>query len=219
MRGLRFVLSASAAALFLGAIFNVCELLLARNELDAGQVGFSVLVTLYGVGFICGTLSGAKGGGPELLRRRYLMGLFLMGAGVVGSGIAPVLATAVVTFVAAGYGNGLLLVYERLLIQAVVPDSLSGRVFGVKDALTAWAFAFGFLAGPVVLALVGTRGTVVGAGAGALIVWSVSLAGLRGAWWEDAGAPPEGEPLLSRGGVHAVGDAGAREQSPHLVGS
>ena len=46
-----------------------------------------------------------------------------------------------------GYGNGLLLVYERQLIQAIVPDRLAGRVFGVKDALTAWAFAFGFLVG------------------------------------------------------------------------
>ena len=37
----------------------------------------------------------------------------------------------------------MLLVYERLLIQALVPDVLSGRVFGIRDAITAWAFAAG----------------------------------------------------------------------------
>ena len=37
----------------------------------------------------------------------------------------------------------MLLIYERLLIQALVPDALSGRIFGIRDAITAWAFALG----------------------------------------------------------------------------
>ena len=42
---------ASAAALFLGAMFNVAELLLAKEELGGGETGFGVLVTIYGVGY------------------------------------------------------------------------------------------------------------------------------------------------------------------------
>ena len=39
---------------------------------------------------------------------------------------------AALAFALAGFGNGLLLVYERLLIQAIVPDRLMARVFGVQ---------------------------------------------------------------------------------------
>ena len=222
MRGLRFVLVASAVALFLGAMFNVAELLLAKDVLGGGEVGFSVLVAIYGIGFIAGSLSGAKGGAPALLKSRYLLGLFLMAAGVLASGAAPGLGVAVVTFLAAGYGNGLMLVYERLLIQEAVPDELSGRVFGVKDALTAWAFALGFLIGPVLLELLGTRGMAIAAGAGGLVVWLVSWFGLRRPWWTEV--EPEAvrwgayDVLLDGAGGHTVAHAGAREESTHLVG-
>lgn len=222
MRGLRFVLVASAAALFLGAMFNVAELLLAKEELGGGETGFGVLVTIYGVGFIAGSLSGAKGGAPALLKSRYLLGLFLMSAGVLASGAAPVMAAAVVTFVAAGYGNGLMLVYERMLIQAAVPDDLSGRVFGVKDALTAWAFALGFLVGPVLLELLGTRGMAIAAGAGGLVVWLVSWYGLRKPWWTETEPEPVGwgayDVLLNGADADAVPHARAREEGTHLVG-
>ena len=71
MRGVRLILIASAAALFFGAMFNVAELLLAKDELDGGNTGFSVLMTLYGSGFILGSLSGSRGGTLPELKRRY----------------------------------------------------------------------------------------------------------------------------------------------------
>ena len=114
-----------------------------------------------------------------MLRRRYLLGAFLMAAGFAASGLAPSVAAAVVTFLAAGYGNGMLLIYERLLIQALVPDALRGRIFGIRDAITAWAFALGFLAGPLLLDLVGTRAMVTVAGLCGLIVWLATTIALR----------------------------------------
>jgi MFS family permease len=179
MPGLRVILVASGAALLFGAIFNVGQPLLARDELGASDAGFAVLVTAYGLGFIAGTLSGARGGQLRLLRRRYLTGAFLMAIGFAASGVAPSVATAVVTFLAAGYGNGMLLIYERLLIQALVPDALAGRIFGIRDAITAWAFALGFLAGPLLLDLVGTRAMVSVAGLCGLIVWLATAVALR----------------------------------------
>src|SRR5829696_2654086 len=179
MPGLRIILVASGAALLFGAIFNVGQPLLARDELGSSDAGFAVLVTAYGLGFIAGTLSGSQGGRVSLLRRRYLSGAFLMAVGFAASGLAPSVAAAVVTFLAAGYGNGMLLIYERLLIQALVPDSLSGRIFGIRDAITAWAFAFGFLAGPLLLDTVGIRAMVTAAGACGLIVWLATTIALR----------------------------------------
>jgi MFS family permease len=179
MAGLRVILVASGAALLFGAIFNVGQPLLAQDELGSSDAGFAVLVTAYGFGFIAGTLSGSKGGQVNLLRRRYLAGAFLMALGFATSGLAPSVAVAAFTFLAAGYGNGMLLIYERLLIQALVPDALSGRVFGIRDAITAWAFAVGFIAGPLLLDAVGTRAMITAAGACGLLVWLATTIALR----------------------------------------
>ncbi len=56
---------ASAAALFFGGILNVAELLFAE-ELGAGESGFAMLVALYGLGFVVGSLMGAAGGSSPL---------------------------------------------------------------------------------------------------------------------------------------------------------
>jgi MFS family permease len=211
--GLRVVLIASAGALFFGGFFNVGEILLATNELDVGQSGYSVLVTVYGVGFIAGSLAGGRGGQLAQLKWRYLAGMLLMAAGFLASGVAPSLGVAVITFAIGGFGNGLLLVYERLLIQALVPDVLSGRVFGVKDALTAWAWAAAFVAGAGVLSAIGTRQVIVLAGAGAVVIWATSWVALRRTWRADA-------PELARGADGRAGAAwhgGAGKHGSNLV--
>ena len=81
-----------------------------------------------------GSLSGSRGGDPAVLKRRFLGGLALVGAGFIACGIAPGFAVAVPAFAIAGVGSGLLLVYERLLIQTTVDDSLIARTFGVRTA-------------------------------------------------------------------------------------
>jgi MFS family permease len=213
MTGLRLILATSGAALLFGAIFNVGQPLLVRDVLEGGDAGFAVLVTIYGLGFITGSLSGARGGDLPALKRRYLAGALLMALGFAASGLAPSVAAAGVAFLAAGYGNGLLLVYERLLIQAIVPDRLAGRVFGIRDAITAWAFASGFLVGPLLLSVVGTRPLIIAGGVCGLVVWLVSVWGLRRVWRR------EGEPELAGGaGAKFARDRGPGEHSADLVG-
>ena len=214
--GLRVVLLASGVALFFGGFFNVGEVLLATEELDVGDSGYSILVTAYGVGFIVGSLTGGKGGRLPELKWRYLAGMALMALGFAASGIAPTIEIALFTFMVAGFGNGLMLVYERLLIQALVPDALSGRVFGVKDALTAWAWALAFLAGAAALSVVGTRTIVALAGAGVLITWLASWVCLRSTWRETDRT--DAEPSADGGGRDLRAERGAGEYGPHVVG-
>lgn len=190
LTGLRIVLVASAAALFFGGLFNVAELPFAADVLDSGEAGFAVLAALYGVGFIAGSLAGASGGAPHELKRRYLAGLAVLGAGFVASGLAPEFWMALGTFAIAGFGNGLILVYERLLIQVTVPDEVSARVFGVKDALTAWAFAIAFLSAGGLIAATGPRELIVVAGLGCLAVWAVSILALSRFWTASTPAIP-----------------------------
>jgi MFS family permease len=223
LTGLRVVLVASAAALFFGGLFNVAEVPFATDELDAGDSGFAALAALYGAGFIAGSLAGASGGEPPELKRRYLTGLAVIAGGLFASGLAPTVWLALATFAVAGFGNGLMLVYERLLIQATVPDRYSARVFGVKDALTAWAFAIAFLSAGALISATGPRDLIVIAGAGGLMIWGVSVLALRRLWTDTADTkPPSRRTIaLDRPGSDATMQSGGRlhDRSQLLDGS
>jgi MFS family permease len=184
MRAIRVVIAGSTAALFFGGIFNVGELPFARDEIGTSDAGYSILVALFGLGFVLGSLAGSSGGSPRLLRRRFLQGVMLMGLGFLLSGLAPTLGVALVGFTLAGFGNGLLLVHERLIVQEDVPDALMGRAFGVKDALASWAFGVAFVAAGYLLTLVSPSELVLAAGVGGLLVCACSALAL---WREGAG--------------------------------
>ncbi|HEX3278395.1 MAG TPA: MFS transporter [Thermoleophilaceae bacterium] len=182
MPGLRTVIAATAGIVFVAGLFNVAEPLFATDTIDVGGSGFALLVASFGTGFVVGSLRGAAGGDPPILRRRYLQGLFLGGIGFLATGVAPGLLAAVLTFGLAGFGNGLMLVHERVLFNRVVPDHLQGRMFAVSDTAASWAFGLSYLcAGPLISAL-GVRETILIAGGAALGVAVLATLGLRSHW-------------------------------------
>jgi hypothetical protein len=65
------------------------------------------------------------------------------------------------------------------VLQGLVHDRLMGQVFGIRDALTSWAFGAGFLCAGVLLPAIGTRALFVLAGVGALAVWCAAALLLR----------------------------------------
>jgi MFS family permease len=192
MTAIRVVLGVSAGALFFAGLFNVAELPFAEDVLDSTDVGYSVLATSFGLGFIAGSLSGSRGGSPQLLKSRYQLGLLVLAVGFLSSAVSPNYAAALVAFVIAGLGNGMLLVFERLIIQAFVPDRLAGRVFGIKDALSAWAFGSAFICAGALVSLLGVRELLLAAGAGTVVAWLASLYTLRGALDEPEAAEERG---------------------------
>jgi MFS family permease len=177
--GLRAVLAGSALALFFGGLVNVAELPFLTQDLDASGAVFSVAVALAGVGIAAGSLTGGSGGELIRLRGRYLFGLMVMGCGFLLTGFAPSYGVVFVTFALAGFGNGMMLVHERLIIQSTVVDSLAGRVFGTKDALTAWAFAAAFTGAGAAVTLVGPQVVLIASGAGVLAIAAATTVGLR----------------------------------------
>jgi MFS family permease len=192
--GLGPVLLASASALFFAGLVNVAELPFVKEDLGASDAWFSAVVALAGLGIAAGSLAGSAGGSPITLRGRYLMGLFVAGGGFLVSGVVPGIELLLVTFAVTGFGNGLMLVYERLIVQELVPDRLTARIFGVKDALTAWAFALSFLAAGGLVSLFGPRAVIVAAGAGVLMVALVATLKLRGTdVFAPAAVPPDGD--------------------------
>jgi hypothetical protein len=216
MPGMRALLGVSAGALFFAGLFNVAELPFAEDILDSGEVGYSVLATAFGAGFIAGSLTGTGGAAPATLKTRFGMGLLVLGAGFVATGVAPGFAAALGAFALGGFGNGMVIVYERQLIQATVPDRLAGRIFGMKDALSAWGFGLAFVSAGALITLIGVRELLVVAGIGALLSWLVARRLLAGAFNELEPVPAAASG--SGAGADAAGDTGAGQQRADLVG-
>lgn len=219
MRGIRVVLAGSAAALFFGGVFNVGELLFATEELDVGDAGYSALVATFGLGFIVGSLAGSGGGSADVLRRRFLQGAFLMGLGFLLSGLAPTFGIALATFAVAGLGNGMLLVHERVIVQATVSDELLGRAFGVKDALASWAFGAAFFAAGGLLTAVSPRDLITGVGIGGLIVAALTTVALRREDLPGERGATRVSPWRLRRRGRALGDLRGHEQSADVIRS
>ena len=80
-------------------------------------------------------------------RREYLLGLALMGVTMLAVGGAHSVAFALPMLLLCGYGNGITIVHERLLLQHTVPAALHGRVFGIRRMLVSWSFCGSYLLG------------------------------------------------------------------------
>lgn len=173
MPATRTAIVATSTILLFGGMVNVAELLLAR-KLGAGSTGFSLFVAVSGAGIAVGSMAGASGGELPELVRRFLLGIVLVGAGLLGTAGSPTFAVALFCLAVLGFGNGLVIVYERLIIQATVSDELMGRVFGAQAALDGAAFAGSYLVAGVILALVGPRVLFLIGGVGAVLVWLVA---------------------------------------------
>lgn len=182
MPAIRIVLIASAGALFCAGMFNIAELFFATDDVGTSQAGFGVMVACFGAGFVVGSLSGSKGGVAPRLKRRLLAGGAVLGIGFVATGLTGSFAVALATFAIAGFGNGVLVVYERLLIQHTFPDTMVARVFGIRDALTAWAFALAFIAAGVLVDEIGPSDVILLGGGICLGVTALAALALRGRW-------------------------------------
>ncbi len=181
-RLVRTLMASSGAVVLVAGTMNVAELVLARRDLGGGATGFALLVGAYGCGLVAGSLRSARDDGEAGLRRRYLAGLALLGGGLIGSSLAPVLAVAMLTFAVTGFGNALFVVSDRVLLQRIVPPGLHGRAFGLLDSIDAWGFGAAVVAGGVLATLIGGRATFAVAGACLLLVLlgaSRALAGTR----------------------------------------
>jgi putative MFS transporter len=187
------VVWASTLVIVFAAMVNVGELLLA-HKVGAGASGFAVLMVGSGLGVVCGSLLGARGGPLHELKPRYLAGILLVGASLLGLAAAPNYAAALLAFFALGLGNGVVNVQERLIFHAAVPDRLMGRAFAVLDAVGGWGFAAAFIGAGAIISALGTRSMFAIAGAGGLVVWVLASLSLRRVWRPRSGATAAEEP-------------------------
>ena len=188
MPGIKALVLSSSGVILFGAMVNVAELLLAK-ALGVGAVGYSVLVAIFCAGVAVGSLSGAGGTGVPDFKRRYLLGILLIGAGLLAAAV-PSYPVAALGLALAGLGNGVTLVNERLICQRVIPDGVMARAFAVFDTAGSWAFAIAFVGAGAILSFTGPRPLLLLAGLGSVLIWTLAKLALHGLWDSE----PEPEP-------------------------
>jgi MFS family permease len=124
---LRTVLIVWNVVLLASAAINVAEVFFAKDTLDAGDVGFGIIVAASGVGLALGSFLAAPSLGKAGLRRNYAGSIALMGAGWGLAAFATSVWVAVPFVVAGAAGNGAAIVCNQLLVQRGAPDRFRGR--------------------------------------------------------------------------------------------
>jgi hypothetical protein len=209
VRGLWMVLGSATLALLFAGLVNVAEVPFIIDELGASDAVFSASVGLGGAGIVLGSLSGSGGGPLDLLRRRFVLGILVMGLGTMLLGLATTVGVVFATVALGGFGNGMMLVYQRLIIQTTVSDQIRARVFGVNDAMTAWAFGLSFILAGGLVTLAGERPVILATGVGVVAVAALATAAVRSVR----------EPLRRGAGAGLRSDGSGGEDGAQLVDS
>jgi MFS family permease len=191
----RLLLVQAAAFIFFAAVIPI-EVVYAKETLDAGDSGYGLLLTSWGVGMLLGS------GIFAALRRmqlRYLLFLSTMavGVGYLGLAAAPSLAFACGASAVGGAGNGVQWVAVISAVQELTTESMQARVISVLESVGTAMPGVGFLLGGVVATLATPRTTFLVAGLGILAILALAVPALGRAWRES----PAGEdsPALDGG--------------------
>jgi MFS family permease len=182
------------------AAVNVSEIVFAKDDLGAGNVGFGLLVAATGLGITLGSLSTPFVLGAVGLRRMYVGSIGLMGIGMALASMAPSLWIAAPLACAATFGNGAAIVCNQLFIQRGAPDQMRGRAVAVLMSSTYATLAVAMAGAGVLTGLLGGR-TMWALGGGIWLCCSVAALALT----RNLGVQAE-EHAVRRDGVEA-GDA------------
>jgi len=157
---LRSLLLVDGIALILFEAAGPIEVTYAKVTLHAGDRGFGLLLTTWGLGAVLGSLVFAR-----LVRRP--LGVMLS-AGALGIGLAylgfaaaPSLAIACAAALIGGLGNGVELPSLFSIVQQLTPERLHGQMIGAVESLTALCLAIGLPLGGVLVALSSPRAAFV----------------------------------------------------------
>jgi MFS family permease len=194
---IRVLLASSTGVVLCIGITNVGEVVLAREVLHVGGSGLALLVTAGGLGTILGSLCARfTTAGAWAWRRAYVLGIAAMTAELIACALMHSFWLLIPALAVGGFGNGLALVHDRLLLSNSTPESLHGRLFSLHKTCTSFAFAVSFLASGALIAGAGVQTAFLVSGVGLALVMASALPRLRAAW-----------PAPTPGAPQALGDA------------
>jgi MFS family permease len=153
-----------AQVLVAGAL-NVLTVVAALQLLHAGDGGVGAMVAAVGIGGLVGAVPALALSQRARLTTTFVLGLLLWGVPIALIGLAPSLPLALAMLALVGAGNTLVDVSAITLLQRATPGELLGRVFGMLESVAIASVAVGAGLTPVLLGLVGDRGTFLITGA------------------------------------------------------
>jgi MFS family permease len=162
---LRLLLTLYCVQALVGGAFNVLVVVAALDLLDLGEAGVGWLTAAFGVGGLLGAVLSLALLARRRLASDFMFGILLWGVPLALVGIWPDPALAFVLFGLLGVGETLVEVAGPTLLQRAVPDRILARVFGALESLLITAVGVGGILTPVLIELVGVRGTFVVTGA------------------------------------------------------
>jgi MFS family permease len=140
------------------------EVFLAQVTFDAGNVGYGLLVSLWGGGTVLGSALMVVLGDRINLILLYFLSLFCGALALVGTGLSPVFVLALGALMVEGTCTGIENVATDTILQKQVPDAFLGRVFAVRFLSYSAGEAIAYLAGGLIVDAVGPRSTYLLAG-------------------------------------------------------
>jgi MFS family permease len=199
--GVRLLLASSTGAVIAVGMVNVGEVMLARELLGVGGAGLAALMTASGIGTFLGSTFGARTGTSWQWRRAYIAGMMCMAGDLVLCAVAPYFWLLVFTFALGGFGNGLALVHDRLLLAHTVPEPLHGRLFALHKTCTSGAFVLAFVLAGALISTFGIQAMFLCGGLALIAIIVVVRPPLRALWPEPAADHEAANALRPRTGT------------------
>jgi MFS family permease len=202
------VLELSVQTIIAGAA-TVFTVVMAVEVLDSGPEGVGYLNSVLGVGAIVGGLVAISRASRHKLAQDMTLGVVLWSLPLL---LVTVWASPVTVFaamVALGVGNPLVDVNMYTIVQRLTPDEVLGRVFGALEACAIGGMALGAVVTPLLLHLIGLRGTLAVLGATVAVLALVGLPRMRRL--DQRLVPPSGLPLVQGIEMFAPLSPGAQE--------
>lgn len=192
---LLIIVQGSVQTIIAGAT-AVFPLVLAVEIMGTGAKGVGYLDSLFGVGAIVGGVYAISRASRHKLAQDMTLGVVLWSLPLLLITLWPHPVAVVVALALLGFANPLVDVNMYTLIQRITPDEVLGRVFGAMEACLIATMALGAAVTPLLLHLVGLRGTLAVLG---IVVTLMALAGApRMRKLDQRLVPPAELPLLQR---------------------
>jgi hypothetical protein len=177
LRGL--LLTEAFAVIFFASVEPV-EVLYAEATLHAQSWGFGLLVAVWGVGMVLGSIVFARAVSRPL-RPMLIWGTLAVGLSYIGFAASPTLAIACIAALLGGLGNGVQWPALISAVQQLTPPELLGRLMSTVEAIGALCPAIGFALGGVITELSSPRTAMLWAGVAAASTTVLFMRIARGA--------------------------------------
>jgi Major Facilitator Superfamily len=162
---LRIIALGFCAVVLANAIDDIALLVLATDELHAGESTTALLLGAVGIGLLVGYALLARGARRASMVVLLIAGFAISSIGNLLTGLAWAVAVAFALQTVRGLGIAAMDVASNTLLQRLVPDRLLGRVFGNLYGAIGVAAAISYVGGGALLDATSAPLTFVVAGA------------------------------------------------------